>query len=228
MLIGLFSAHMIWRLQGFKLHLLPPDIFGKVLQQLDPKQQSALRLVNRHLAASVPAEITSASTSCYLSGSAAHFLSNCPHLVSLKLSTPVSTFHLHQLTRLTRVIITPRPQGTLEFGVDLAPLEALPRLHTLHLEHASIQHPAPGPFCVWGSLTQLQQLQLVDCMSSGRFTERPADFAALRGMTHLQVLDRSGEGLHMLNGLSGLHKVGHAWACLVPSFRFDKKIVMNS
>ena len=176
---------------------------------MDTKHQAVLRLSCKQLAASVRAQISHASTAHHISRRAALTLQRSfPQLCSLSLLNPVSTHHLQLLSRLTRLTFAPsgRSAGS-QITVDLAPLEDLPRLHTLHLEQVQMQQLSPTPSCVMAAITQLQALRLVDCTCSGAHLQKAQDLAALPGVTKLQVVDKSPAGLARLNGLQNLHQV---------------------
>ena len=192
--------------QAVNLTTLPTDVFAQILGQVLPSDKAALRLVSRQLAAAVRGQLTHASTARHISRRAAVSLQHSfPRLTSLALINPVSTHHLQLLSRLTCITFAPskRSLGSL-ITVDLAPLEDLPRLHTLHLEQVQMQQLSTSPSCVMAALTQLQALRLVGCASSDKGAQ---DLAALPGVTKLQVVDKSPAGLARLNGLQNLHKV---------------------
>ena len=171
---------------------IPAKALDQILAQLSPKQQGALRLVCKALASSVGAQATRASSKQHLSRKAAARLQQSfPRLTSISLTDCMSAFHLPQLSGLQSVSLVPRHDSPGEevwapirqdkvYSLDLSPLEGLLKLHTL---------------------------RLVNCASSDSNGGGPLDFAALPGVSRLQVVDKRADGLIRLKGLHNLHKV---------------------
>ena len=177
-----------------------------IVHHLDTKDTATLRLVCTQLAATIKSYIAHASTSQYLTRTAALALQlSFPKLTSLTVRDTVSTFHLHLLTTLTRLEFAPAPD-CLGSIVDLAPLEHLPKLHTLRLDQVLLQRLSPVPTCVATALTQLQKLQLVNCSKYDRAPNQAQDLAALSSVTH-QVVDHVSKKLSCLGGLQNLSRL---------------------
>ena len=204
-------------LQATSLEALPTDILNQILYQLDAQQQARLRLTCRLLAGAVSSQLSHASTALHISRAAALSLQQAfPRLVSLALIDPLSTHRLPLLTRLISVSLALSKRSlSSSMTVDLAPLEDLPSLHTLHLENVQMQRLAPGPACIMAALTQLKALRLVDCTVAGPGSAKPQDLAALPGVTKLQVVDQSPAGLVRLTGLHNMQQVC-GLTCWVP------------
>lgn len=197
------------------------EVLHQVLQHLDTRQQTALRGVCQHLAAAVAPLVTHASVLQNLSRPAAQRLhQRLPSLSSLSYKNPGSTQFLHLIPNLTKVCLAPSqrihhagaPPG---LRVDLAPLQRLPRLHTLQLEQIEIPQLIRSRGCALATLTQLQALHLTDCSCPFDLTRagrpdtpfKPQDMAALPGVTSIRIVDRSHCGLSRMNGLQNLQRV---------------------
>ena len=172
---------------------------------------------------------THLSTRGHLSKSRANILdSEFPKLSSLTYLDPSTTYHLSQLTRLTKVAfgchINIYGSDYKLLFVDLGSLQDLPLLHTLQLESVPLERLSPATPCALAALTQLRTLQLTGCVTRtrdggfahnlrdlssqadnpDRWTRVPRDLAAIQQLTQLQVLDSL---LWIKEGLTNLQKV---------------------
>ena len=197
-------------MQGLSLTTLPKDILTALLQHLDTAHQAKLRLVCKQLADAVRLQTTEASTSQQVSSQLAQGLdSRFPELHSLTCKYPVSTHYLFSLTRLTR--LTRLCLGDCDrhsshtFRCDLAPLESLPLLHSLHLQRVVLQPQAAEPACMLAALMQLRSLCLESCQAD--HSHGPHDISALPQLRQLQVLVRNEAWLAQLGVLTNLQKV---------------------
>lgn len=194
------------KLQGLNLTQLPKDVLTALLRQLSRKQQATLRLVCKQLADIIRLHTTQASTTQRMTRQAAQALdSRFPQLASLTCTRPVSMHYICQLTRLTSIRLGDKEADNM-YQLDLAPLEELPELHSLHLESVELHTLKPTSFCGLAALTQLKHLCLDQCEAAEE-SDRPSgfhNFSALPQTTYLQVLDSiDGD----VRGVANLHKV---------------------
>ena len=209
--------------QGLSLTTLHKDILTALLQHLDTAQQAKLRLVCKQLADAVRLQTTEASTLQRVSSQLAQGLnSRFPELHSLTCKYPVSTHYLCSLTRLTHLCLGDSDcHSSHVFRCDLAPLESLPLLHSLHLQRVVLQPLAAEPACMLAALTQLRTLCLESCQTDQ--SPGPHDISALPRLRQLQVLMRNEAWLAQLGTRTNLQKVPAAPSVLLLSLGSSSK-----